>query len=89
MTPSSRPMINVPTPSHFGSPVASETAMAPKAMRRPARAPRSSSSTTGSSGVFARRTNWGHVFDPFTFRDSTMAVRSEKLSSRIDTPRMA
>ena len=90
MMPSSTPMVMVPTPSQFGSSVISEMAMALKAMTRP------------SEGAEVLEQHHGQLrglrppdelrpacSTPFTCRDSTMAVRSEKLSSTIATPRMA
>jgi hypothetical protein len=88
MTPRSTPIVTVPTPSHIGSSVTSVMVMALSAITRPVSAPRSSSRTTGSSGVFARRTNCGQELRPLTARDSTIAVRNEKHSRTIATPRI-
>lgn len=46
-------------------------------------APKSSSRTTGSSGAFARRTNWVQESEPRVSLDSLIAVRKEKLSAMI------
>ena len=74
-------MASVPTPSHTGSPVTWATLTAMRAMTRPTWAPRSSSSTTGSSGFFERRMNVHQLTcGSLTFRDSTMAVRNENAS---------
>ena len=68
-------MHDVPMPSWTASPAAAEVLTATRAMIRPTRAPRSSSSTTGSSGVRLVRTKRHHDASPSSGRASTMAVR--------------
>ena len=88
MTTSSAPMAQVAAPSKRGSPVTTARVIPVKANARPTRAPRSSSSTTGSSGLLERRMNWIH--SPFfTWGLAALtAVRSEKASSTSATPRI-
>ena len=51
-------------------------------------APRSSSSTTGSSGLRELRMNCHQLPPPFSGRDSTIAVRKLYVSNPIATTRM-
>ncbi len=88
MTPSSRPIAIVPSASKTGSPVSTVSPTPSSASTSPTSAPRSSSSTTGSSGTLDWRMNCHQVPSPFSGRDSTIAVRNEKLSSPIATTRM-
>jgi hypothetical protein len=57
-------------------------------MSRPTSAPRSSRSTTGSSGFFERRMNCHQEASPRTLFDSTIAVRNENVSSATATTRI-
>ena len=75
MTPSSTPMATVPTPSHTGSPVSIVSPTPASANTRPISAPESSSRTTGSSGLRELRMNRHQLPEPFSGRDSTIAVR--------------
>ena len=50
------------------------------AITRPIRAPRSSSTTTGSSGFFERRMNCHQLASPLIGRASWIAVRNDQLS---------
>jgi hypothetical protein len=77
MTTSSRPIPAVPTPSQTPLPVISVSVTPKSAKTRPISAPASSSSTTGSSGAFARRTYVTHEVLPRVWFDSTIAVRKE------------
>ena len=61
---------------------------ATRAITRPMSAPKSSSSTTGSSGCFERRMKRNHDASPLNGRGSFIAVRNEKLSSAMATSRM-
>ncbi|OLT15763.1 hypothetical protein BJF78_16135 [Pseudonocardia sp. CNS-139] len=88
ITPSSTPMEIVPNASKTGSPVSTLSPTPSSARTRPTSAPRSSSSTTGSSGTFDWRMNCHHVLSPLSGRDSWIAVRKEKISSTIATTRI-
>ena len=77
------PIISVPIASNSGLPVITVRPTARNAKTRPRRAATSSSSTTGSSGAFAWRTNWTQLCLPRTRFDSLTAVRSENDSSTI------
>ncbi len=57
-------------------------------MNRPISAPRSSSSTTGSSGLRLVRMNRHHDWSPLSGRDSRIAVRNDHDSSPIASTRM-
>ena len=82
-------MHSVPMPSHTASPVTSEVVTAARASTRPTSAPRSSRSTTGSSGCFERRMNCHQPTSGLlTWRASTMAVRNEKVSATMLNSRM-
>ncbi len=59
-----------------------------RARTSPIRAPKSSSSTTGSSGDFDWRMKLHQLSLPLSGRDSAIAVRKEKPSSPIATTRM-
>ena len=91
MAPSSTPMDSVPMPSHTGALKTVATVTATRANTRPIMAPRSSSSTTGSSGVLDRRMKEVQVAEPRTRFDSTMAVLNENPSSTMprDSTEMA
>jgi hypothetical protein len=82
---SSTPIIAVPAASQRPSSVANVSDTPNSANTRPSSAPRSSSSTTGSSGAFARRTNSTHDAPRRSRFDSTTAVRSENDSITIAT----
>ena len=89
MTTSSTPMLRVPMPSQRASSVTTVADTATRAKIRPTNAPRSSSSTTGSSGCLER---WmkPHQLMPGSLArlDSTTAVRNEALSNTMATSRM-
>ena len=87
--PSSRPTATDPTPSHLSFPVSWESSTPRKARKSPMRAAESSSSTTGSSGVFVRWTNCRQPRPPRTSFASRIAVRSENDSRIIDRPSTA
>ena len=88
MTSSNTPMAMVPRASQSRSPVIAASATPTSAKARPTSAPRSSSSTTGSSGLFAVRTKRHHDWSPLIFLDSTMAVRKLKPSATKANSRM-
>ena len=77
MTPSRMPMAMVPSASKTGLPVTTDSPTPSRARTSPIRAPKSSSSTTGSSGTLDWRMNCHQVRLPLILRDSTMAVRNE------------
>ena len=64
MTPSSRPIPMLPSASHRALPVISARLIPTSAKSRPTSAPVSSSSTTGSSGLFVVRMNVHHERPP-------------------------
>ena len=79
-------MAIVPYASKRGLSVTRAPTMLTSAIARPNNAPRSSSSTTGSSGTFAVRMNDHHDCGPFWMRDSRIAVRIEMPSKTNATP---
>ena len=81
--------MSVPRASQMVSPVTTVRLTAARARNRPTRAPRSSSSTTGSSGIFECRTNDHQLASPFSGSDSWMAVRNENDSRTMAMPRTA
>ena len=84
MVTSRRPIIAVPAASQRPLPVARVRTTPASAKTRPSRAPKSSSSTIGSSGALAVRTKPTQDRAPLCGRDSWIAVRKEKLSRPID-----
>ena len=80
---SSVPMKRVPMASKSELPVIHVRPTPMNAKTRPMSAAMSSSSTTGSSGAFARRTNCTQLSLPRTWFDSCTAVRSENDSRTI------
>ncbi len=85
--PSSSPIAMDPAPSHRPSSVTVDKITAHNAKPRPIRAAKSSSSTTGSSGALARLMKAPHLTRPRDSFDWLMAVRNEKASRPIATPR--
>jgi hypothetical protein len=81
-------MATLPAASQRGSPVQAARATPASAITRPSSAPRSSSSTTGSSGFLEVRTNVIHELRPLSGRDATTAVRNENSSRTMATSRM-
>ena len=88
MMPSRIPIAIVPSASKTLLPVSTLSPTPSRASTSPTSAPRSSSSTTGSSGLLDCRMNCHQVPVPFNGRDSCIAVRNEKVSSPIATTRM-
>jgi hypothetical protein len=82
---SSTPMATVPRPSQTPLPVTTVSTTPSRAKASPHSAAVSSSSTTGSSGAFARRTNAMMPAPPRAGRDSFSAVRSDSASITIET----
>ncbi|OIQ69409.1 hypothetical protein GALL_489890 [mine drainage metagenome] len=80
MITSRMPIPAVPPASHRPSPVASVMLTPPRASTSPTSAPKSSRSTTGSSGAFAPRMNATQDWDPRNRFDSATAVRNENPS---------
>ncbi len=80
----------LPSASKRGSSVTLESTTPTRAITRPISAPRSSSSTTGSSALLDRRTNANHD-EPgsFTLRASRTAVRMDNASATSATVRIA
>lgn len=85
MQTSRMPIARVPAASHRPFPVTSVIETPTRAKIRPIRAPRSSRSTTGNSGAFARRTNCTQFALPRMWFDSLIAVRNENPSRPIAT----
>ncbi len=79
-------MARVPTPSQTPFPVVTASVTPTRAKTSPTRAPKSSSTTTISSGARACRMNCGQLWSPRLCADSCTAVRSENDSSTTATP---
>ena len=78
-------MAMLPAASNRALPVSSARPTPASANTSPMSAPTSSSSTTGSSGTFARRMNDHHDSSPLTCLLSRTAVRSENDSKTMAT----
>ena len=77
MTPSRMPIAMVPRASNTAFPVSTASPTPSRARTSPIRAPKSSSSTTGSSGDFDWRMKPHQLSLPLSGRDSLIAVRKE------------